>query len=162
NRGYERPGHARRWSSEIRGSGWSSDVGGNVSIVAERGVKGQSWRPAMDYAAIDLHKTASQIRIICNGEIQDCRVPTTRDRWQLNVRDQLVWSRSRSMSRIRSVARMGGVHLISGHADSFLKRVEAADMPEGVRTAILPLQAMMRELNTQIAATDKQIAHTAE
>jgi transposase len=34
----------------------------------------------MDYAAIDLHKTASQIRIISNGEIIDCRIPTTRDR----------------------------------------------------------------------------------
>ena len=34
----------------------------------------------MDYAAIDLHKTASQIRIISNGEIVDCRIPTTRDR----------------------------------------------------------------------------------
>ena len=202
----------------------------------------------MDYAAIDLHKTASQIRIICNGEIQDCRVPTTRDRlrltfehrapmrilieaatesewvaqelealghevivadpnytpmygersrrvktdrrdvaalaeacrlgiyrpvhrrspshwalqWQLNVRDQLVWSRSRSMSLIRSVARMGGVHLLSGHADSFLTRVEITDMPEAVRTAILPLQALIRELTAQIAATDHQIAHTAE
>lgn len=202
----------------------------------------------MDYAAIDLHKTASQIRVNCNGEIQDCRIPTTRERlrltfehrppmrilieaatesewvaqelealghevivadpnytpmygersrrvktdrrdvaalaeacrlgiyrrthrrsrsnwalqWQLNVRDQLVWSRTRAMSVIRSVARMGGVHLITGHADSFLKRVEGADMPEAVRTAILPLQAMMRELNTQIATTDKHIAHTAE
>jgi len=34
----------------------------------------------MDYAAIDLHKTASQIRIIANGETVDCRIPTTRDR----------------------------------------------------------------------------------
>jgi transposase len=202
----------------------------------------------MDYAAIDLHKTASQIRIICNGETQDCRVPTTRDRlrltfehrapmrilieaatesewvaqelealghdvivadpnytpmygersrrvktdrrdvaalaeacrlgiyrpvhrrspshwalqWQLNVRDQLVWSRSRSMSLVRSVARMGGVHLISGHADSFLTRLEGTDMPDAVRGAILPLQVMMRELNMQIAATDKQIALAVE
>ena len=34
----------------------------------------------MDYAAIDLHKKASQIRIISNGAIEDCRIPTTRDR----------------------------------------------------------------------------------
>ena len=37
----------------------------------------------MDYAAIDLHKTASQIRLVCNGETQDCRIPTTRDRLRL-------------------------------------------------------------------------------
>ena len=35
----------------------------------------------MDYAAIDLHKTASQIRILREGgEVVDCRIPTTRDR----------------------------------------------------------------------------------
>ena len=35
----------------------------------------------MDYAAIDLHKTASQIRILReSGEVVDCRIPTTRDR----------------------------------------------------------------------------------
>jgi transposase len=37
----------------------------------------------MDYAAIDLHKTASQIRIITNGETVDCRIPTTRDRLRI-------------------------------------------------------------------------------
>jgi transposase len=35
----------------------------------------------MDYAAIDLHKKDSQIRILReNGEVVDCRIPTTRDR----------------------------------------------------------------------------------
>ena len=36
----------------------------------------------MTYAAIDLHKTASQIRIIADDGTTDCRIPTTRDRLQ--------------------------------------------------------------------------------
>ena len=34
----------------------------------------------MDYAAIDLHKSASQVRIVTDVETIDCRIPTTRDR----------------------------------------------------------------------------------
>src|SRR5436309_1886515 len=34
----------------------------------------------MDYAAIDLHKSASQVRIVTDAETIDCRIPTTRDR----------------------------------------------------------------------------------
>ena len=56
----------------------------------------------------------------------------------------------------------GGVHLTSGHSDTFLKRVEATDVPAAVRDAILPLQAMIRELNIQIAAADQHITQTAE
>ena len=42
----------------------------------------------MDYAAIDLQKTASQIRIITNGEIVDCRIPTTQDDRPLRQLDE--------------------------------------------------------------------------
>jgi transposase len=205
----------------------------------------------MDYAAIDLHKTASQIRILReSGEVVDCRIPTTRDRlrtlfepearmrvlieaatesewvaqlieslghevivadtnympmygersrrvktdrrdvtalaeacqrglyrpahrrsmtqwavqWHLGTRGQLIAMRTRSISLVRTMARMAGVHLsMSGNTDSFASRVEATELPEATRRAIAPLLQVLPVLNAQIALADAylaQLAHT--
>lgn len=203
----------------------------------------------MDYAAIDLHKSASQIRIVTDGETVDCRIPTTRDRlrtlfearprlrilleaatesewvareleamghevvvadpkytpmygersrrvktdrrdvtalaeacrwglyrqvhrrspehwavqWQLIVRDQLTRTRTRAIILIRCITGMGGIHLsTAGHAEAFVKRLEATELPPAVQQAIAPLVTLIPELNRQIAATDKYFKSVAD
>jgi transposase len=198
----------------------------------------------MRYAAIDLHKTASQIRIIADDGTTDCRIPTTRDRlqttfegrermrilleaatesewvaqllealghevvvadpnytrmygersrriktdrrdvaaladacrlglyrpahrrspahwavqWQLTVRDHLTRIRTRSIVLIRCLARMGGVHLShAGHAETFVRRVEATELPVAVQHAVTPLLRLLPVLNEQIAIADAQL-----
>jgi transposase len=202
----------------------------------------------MTYAAIDLHKRASQIRIITNDTTMDCRIPTTRDRlqttfegrermrilleaatesewvaqllealghdvvvadpnytpmygersrriktdrrdvaaladacrlglyrpvrrrspahwviqWQLTVRDHLTRIRTRSILLIRSLARMGGVHLrYAGHAETFVRRVEATELPPAIQHAVTPLLRLLPVLNEQIAAADTHFKTTA-
>jgi len=202
----------------------------------------------MDYAAIDLHKTASQVRIVTNDKVVDCRVPTTRDRfrttfecpdrmkilleaatesewvaqlletlghdvvmadpnyapmyggrsrrmktdrrdvaalaeacrlglyrpvhrrsldhwavqWELTVREHLTRIRTRSIVLIRCLAHMGGVHLSrAGHAETFVRRVEATELPPAIQHAVAPLVAIVPVLNEHIAAADAHFKKTA-
>jgi len=82
--------------------------------------------------------------------------------WHLGARDQLVWMRSRSISLTRTIARMAGVHLSTGHAETFARRVEATDLPEPVRHAVTPLQTVITALNTQIATADAYLTTVAK
>jgi transposase len=82
--------------------------------------------------------------------------------WHLTVREQLVRARTRSIVLIRCLARMGGVHISSaGHAETFVKRLEATELPAAVRHAIAPLTSMITELNVHIAAADDYFKSTA-
>jgi transposase len=83
--------------------------------------------------------------------------------WQLTVREQLVWTRTRAIILIRSVTRMAGIHLATrGPAEAFLKCVGATDLPTAVAEAIAPLVALIPELNGHIATADRQLKAIAE
>lgn len=199
----------------------------------------------MDYAAIDLHKKESQIRIVtAAGEVLDERVTTTRaaltrvfaargrtrilleastesewvaqhlEAWghevvvadpnyllmygrrdrriktdvrdvaalveacrrgiyrpvhrrsarqrdvqaHLVVRQTLVRTRTRVISVVRALARGAGARIPSGHAESFGRRVAAADLPAAVRTVVTPLLDLLKTLGTQLATADAQVA----
>jgi transposase len=201
----------------------------------------------MTYAAIDLHKTASQIRFISDAGTVDVRVPTTRDRlrtafegrarmrilleaatesewvaqlleslghdvvvadpnylpmygersrrmktdrrdvaaladacrlgvyrpvhrrslahwsvqWHLTVRDHLIRMRTRSILLVRSLTRMGGVHLsCTGQVETFVRRVAAIELPPEVHDAVAPLLAILPVLNTHLAAADSYFKET--
>jgi transposase len=82
--------------------------------------------------------------------------------WHITIRDQLVRTRTRAISLIRTAARMAGVHLRSGGAESFLDRLDGVDLPDTVRTAIAPLREVIETLNTEVADADRNLARIAE
>jgi transposase len=82
--------------------------------------------------------------------------------WHLGSRDQLVAMRNRSISLTRTIARMAGVHLsMSGHTEAFVSRVQATDLPEAARHAVIPLLEVITLLNAQIALADAYIVQLA-
>jgi transposase len=202
----------------------------------------------MHHAAIDLHKTFSQVRIVASDHTEDCRVATTRDRlrtvfegrerlrvlleastesewvaqlleslghevvvadpnyvpmygersrriktdrrdvaalaaacgrglyrqahrrsmaqwerqWHLTVREQLVWTRTRAISLTRTIGRMAGVHLTTGHAETFVRRVEQSELPDTVGQAVAPLLSIITAVSEAIAQEDAYLADVAE
>lgn len=75
-------------------------------------------------------------------------------RVQLLVRSTLVRTRSKYISLIGALARREGCRIASGGSNNFIARVEAANLPTHVMTAIAPLFESLRLLNRQIAEAD--------
>src|SRR5919205_1750013 len=78
-------------------------------------------------------------------------------RAQLLVRSTLVRTRSKYISLIGSLARREGCRIATGGSDNFVKRAEAAGLPEHVMAAIAPLFESLKMLNRQIAEADADL-----
>lgn len=202
----------------------------------------------MEYAAIDLHKRESQVRIISEtGEISDQRIQTTRERFmavfwgrpsmrilleastesewvaqqlerlghevvvadpnyapmyghrsrrvktdqrdaaalaeacrfgiyrpahrrsaehasiqaQLVARDQLVRTRTRTISVIRAVGRAAGLRIRGGESETFLTRLNAIELPPASDVAVTPLRQVIAMANEQVAIVDRSLTTVA-
>jgi transposase len=82
--------------------------------------------------------------------------------WHLTVREQLVRARTRSITLIRTAARMTGVHLRTGAAETFLSRVRVTELPAVVHETTAPLQDLIVMRNKQLAAADQFLAGVAQ
>jgi transposase len=82
--------------------------------------------------------------------------------WQLNVRQQLVWMRTRAISLMRATTRGVGVHIRSSDTDHFLTHLEHAELPTPLQDALAPLREQLRLLNTQLAEMDAVIGQVAQ
>jgi transposase len=80
-----------------------------------------------------------------------------RVRAQLLVRSTLVRTRSKYISLIGSLARREGCRIATGGSDNFVKRAEAANLPEHVLAVITPLFESLKMLNRQIAEADAEL-----
>ncbi len=83
-------------------------------------------------------------------------------RAQLAAREVLVRTRTRLISLMRSLLRREGIHVGTGSAAVFQKRMEAVELPDYMSQEVAPLLAMMEPLNSQIAALDAQLQRVAE
>jgi transposase len=79
-------------------------------------------------------------------------------RAQVAVREALVSSRTKYYSLARALVRQEGYRVRSGSAGTFVKRVQAQELPEPLRVRIAPLLTAMTGLNEQLAALDKELA----
>jgi transposase len=75
-------------------------------------------------------------------------------RAQLLIRSTLVRTRTKFISLIGALARREGCRIATGGSNNFLARVEAANLPEHVMTAIAPLFESLKILNRQIDEAD--------
>lgn len=75
----------------------------------------------------------------------------------LRVRDSLVRTRTRSINLVRALVRREGVRVRSGHAASFVNRVEELELPLELRAEVRPMLELLRPVNEQLVAVDKQV-----
>jgi transposase len=75
-------------------------------------------------------------------------------RAELAVREALVRTRTRYLSVIRALLRREGIRVPSGSAATFARRVAAVPLLPSQQRLIAPLVALLRPLNTAIAAAD--------
>jgi transposase len=75
----------------------------------------------------------------------------------LVVRQTLVRTRTRVISVVRALARGVGARIPGGHADSFVRRVEATELPAALRPLVKPLLELLTTLHTQVQTADAQV-----
>lgn len=73
----------------------------------------------------------------------------------LSAREALVRTRVRYVSLVRALLKRQGYRVRSGHATTFIRRVEELELPGEVESEIHPLLVVMAELNRQIEASNK-------
>jgi transposase len=82
-------------------------------------------------------------------------------RAQLAVREALVRTRTRYISLVRSLVRREGIHVASGSAEAFSKRLGALELPKHLQAEVEPLLALMEALNARIATLDETLERVA-
>ena len=83
--------------------------------------------------------------------------PQRRIRAELTVRESLVRTRTKWIAVTGALLRRDGLHVRSGNADHFVRRVREASMPEHLRTRIEPLVTMLDRLQDELRAADQRI-----
>lgn len=81
---------------------------------------------------------------------------------ELNVRDELVQTRTRTILLARAMTRADGLRLRSGVTETFVRRLNALDLPPATATALAPLCRVIDLLNEELAAADARFAATAK
>lgn len=82
-------------------------------------------------------------------------------RGQIAVRAALVDSRTKYISLARALVRQEGCRVGSGSAGTFVRRVQAQELPEDVRVRIAPLLTAITGLTEQLVAIDKALTQIA-
>ena len=82
-------------------------------------------------------------------------------RRHLHVRRQLVRSRSRAISLLRTMLRGEGLRLPSGVAETVPARLATLVLPSTLADAVGPLVELLHHLNAAIATADRQVADLA-
>jgi transposase len=83
-------------------------------------------------------------------------------RAQLSVRGELVDMRARQVTVLRGLARAQGVVLPSSRTDTFLKKLEQAELDAATRALMAPLVATLTTAQEQIARMDAELAEVAK
>jgi transposase len=76
--------------------------------------------------------------------------------WQLNIRRELVATRTRAISVVRAITRHTGYRIAGGATDTFLQRVAALNLPLPLEETIAPVRKMMEVLDQELAQADAQ------
>ena len=76
--------------------------------------------------------------------------------WQLNIRRELVATRTRAISVVRAIARHTGYRIAGGATDTFLQRVAALNLPVPLEETLSPVRKVMEVLDQELAQADAQ------
>jgi len=78
--------------------------------------------------------------------------------WRLTVREQIVRSRTRSITLLRTAARTAGMRVRTGGAETFLGRLEQVALPPAIHEATAPLRDTIEMLNDQLVKADEYLS----
>jgi transposase len=78
--------------------------------------------------------------------------------WHLNVRRELLDTRTRLISVIRAITRSTGCRIGSGATDTFLTRLGAVELSAAVSETLVPVRSVMELLNKEVADADQRFA----
>lgn len=76
--------------------------------------------------------------------------------WQLNIRRELVATRTRAISVVRAITRHTGYRIAGGATDTFLQRVAALNLPVPLEETLSPVRKVMEVLDQELAQADAQ------
>ena len=82
-------------------------------------------------------------------------------RAEVGIRESLVATRARYVTQVRSLLRGMGADVPSGSTPGFLKRLQDVEIPAGLKKVLVPMVAMLRHLNREIAKVDKRLEASA-
>jgi len=76
--------------------------------------------------------------------------------WQLNLRRELVATRTRAISVVRAITRHAGYRIASGATDTFLERVAVLNLPPTLHETLAPVRKVMEVLDQELVQADAQ------
>jgi transposase len=76
--------------------------------------------------------------------------------WQLNIRRELVATRTRAISVVRAITRHTGHRIAGGATHTFLQRVAALNLPVPIEATLSPVRKVMEVLDQELAQADAQ------
>src|SRR5262249_20594629 len=76
--------------------------------------------------------------------------------WQLNLRRELVATRTRAISVVRAITRPAGYRIAGGATDTFLQRVAGLNLPPTLHETLSPVRKVMEVLDQELAQADAQ------
>lgn len=79
----------------------------------------------------------------------------------LNIRRELVDTRTRLISISRAVTRAAGYRLASGVTETFLQRLAALELPAAIADRLRPIHPVITVLEQELAAADTRVATLA-
>jgi transposase len=76
--------------------------------------------------------------------------------WQLNLRRELVATRTRAISVVRAITRHAGYRIAGGATETFLQRVAVLNLPLTLDATLSPVRKVMEVVNQELAQADAQ------
>jgi transposase len=77
--------------------------------------------------------------------------------WQLNIRRELVETRTRLISSMRAITRSAGYRVRSGATESFRTRLAALDLPAPMVESLQPAERTLEILDAALAQADDRL-----
>ena len=74
--------------------------------------------------------------------------------WHLNIRRELVATRTRAISAARAITRGAGYRIAGGATETFRTRLAALDLPAEMRDSLAPLERVIARLDDELEQAD--------
>ena len=78
--------------------------------------------------------------------------------WHLNIRRELVATRTRAISVVRAITRGAGYRIPGGTTETFLRRVAVLNLPASLLESFSPAQAVLKVIDEQLIQADAHFA----
>jgi transposase len=78
--------------------------------------------------------------------------------WHLNIRRELVATRTRAISLVRAITRGAGYRIPGSTSETFMERVTSLDLPGALLESVSPIRKVIEVLNAELSQADAHFA----